>query len=261
MMRKLVARGMLAGLVAAVLATVFAYVVAEPSVEAAIAIEEAHSSAGHGSHGSQAHEHGGDSSREPLVSRRVQSTIGLFTGITGYALAAGGLFAIAFAVLYGRLGGQRPGALSGLLAAGCYTVVVLVPFLKYPANPPAVGSAATIGERTALYFGFLGLSVLCAAAALYLGHVARVRVGNAGGAALACGGYVLAMTVAGTLLPTVDEVSEQFPATILWNFRVGSLGTTLVLWTGLGLTFGLLAERALRPVGKRDRGSHTAAPA
>lgn len=240
MMRTLVARGMLAGLFAAVLATVFAYLIAEPSIEAAIAVEEAHAAAHHTGEAA-AHAH------EPLVSRGVQSTIGLFTGVAGYAIAAGGLFAVAFAVLHGRLGKLRPGVLSALLAAGSYVVVVLVPFLKYPANPPAVGSAATIEERTALYFGFIGLSILFAFVAVYAGHALRHKLAGWQRAALSCAGYVVVMAICGAVMPVVDEVTGEFPGTVLWNFRVGSLGTTLVLWTTLGVSFGWLVERALRP--------------
>jgi predicted cobalt transporter CbtA len=47
-------------------------------------------------------------------------------------------------------------------------------------------------------------------------------------------------------MPTVNEVPPNFPATVLWRFRIASLGTQLVLWSTLGLGFGFLAERALR---------------
>ena len=37
-----------------------------------------------------------------------------------------------------------------------------------------------------------------------------------------------------------------FPAGLLWNFRLSALGTQIVLWTGLGVVFGALCERANR---------------
>uniref|UniRef100_UPI00389AEBBC CbtA family protein n=1 Tax=Rubrobacter tropicus TaxID=2653851 RepID=UPI00389AEBBC len=37
-----------------------------------------------------------------------------------------------------------------------------------------------------------------------------------------------------------------FPAGLLWDFRLSSLGTLLVFWTGLDALFGALCERAAR---------------
>ncbi|WP_216215759.1 CbtA family protein [Amycolatopsis aidingensis] len=253
MMRTLLVRGMLAGLVAGLLATLFAYFFGEPPVNAAIGIEEAGSAAHSQEHaheaGAAAHQHGGE---ETLVSRGTQSTIGLFTGVAGYGIAVGGLFALAFAVLHGRIGALRPRLSAALLAAGAFVVVVLVPFLKYPANPPAVGSGETIGSRTALYFGFVGLSLLFGGVAVYAGRRLADRLGGWQGGLLGAGGYLLVMAVCAALLPVVDEVPPEFPGSTLWTFRIASLGTQLVLWTGLGLVFGALAERVLRPRVPRD---------
>ncbi len=46
-------------------------------------------------------------------------------------------------------------------------------------------------------------------------------------------------------LPAVNEVPEGFPADLLWNFRVAAIGIQAILWTGIGLGFGALAERRL----------------
>lgn len=246
MMRTLLVRGMLAGLVAAVLASVFAYFFGEPSVNAAIGLEEAGGGAhSHSDHGTTSHEHGAETGADELVSRDVQSTIGLFAGVGGYAVAVGGLFALAFAFLYGRVGSLRPRLTAALLGAGAFAVVVLVPFLKYPANPPAVGQGATIGSRTALYFGFVALSVVLAVVAVSVGRLLADRWGAWTGGLLGAGGYLAAMAVCAGVMPVVDEVPAEFPASLLWTFRIAALGTQLVLWTALALTFGALADRVL----------------
>jgi Probable cobalt transporter subunit (CbtA) len=49
------------------------------------------------------------------------------------------------------------------------------------------------------------------------------------------------------VLPPIDEVPDHFSATTLWNFRLASLGVEAVLWTALGLAFGILAEYRLSP--------------
>ena len=50
--------------------------------------------------------------------------------------------------------------------------------------------------------------------------------------------------IAALLLPAVNEVPEQFPAVVLWNFRVASMGAQLIMWATLGLLFGALSQRA-----------------
>jgi hypothetical protein len=37
----------------------------------------------------------------------------------------------------------------------------------------------------------------------------------------------------------------QFPAVVLWKFRMASLGAQFILWATLGVLFGASAERAL----------------
>jgi predicted cobalt transporter CbtA len=52
------------------------------------------------------------------------------------------------------------------------------------------------------------------------------------------------MAVASALLPAVNEVPDQFPAVVLWQFRIASMGAQLLLWATIGLLFGALTERA-----------------
>jgi hypothetical protein len=39
-------------------------------------------------------------------------------------------------------------------------------------------------------------------------------------------------------------VPDQFPAAVLWNFRIASIGAQLIMWATFGLLFGALTERA-----------------
>ena len=91
------------------------------------------------------------------MSRGLQSTLGLLTGTVVYGVAMGGVFALVFAAVYGRIGHARArGSPPATLALVAFTVIVLVPFLKYPSNPPAVGNDDTIGYRTQIYFVMIG---------------------------------------------------------------------------------------------------------
>ena len=242
MVRLLLVRGMLAGLVAGLLVFGFAKVFGEPQVDRAISFESAMDEA----KAKEQAARGKPMEDEPeLVSRPVQAGLGLFTGVTVYSMAFGGLFALVFAVANGRAAQLGPRGVSALLAIAGFVCVYLVPNLKYPANPPSVGAPETIGYRTALYFSMLAISV----AAMVIALVLRSRLARRGGAwnaALTSAAFYLAVVIAASvILPGINEVPEGFPATVLWRFRVASYGMQAVMWTTLGLLFGLLAERAL----------------
>jgi predicted cobalt transporter CbtA len=233
MMRTLLLRGMLAGLVAGLLAFVFATIWGEPQVEHAIGFEELQSRL------AGVHEHG-----EEVVSRDVQSTWGLLVGTCVYGVAIGGIFALVFAGVHGRLSSLPARSTAALLSVAAVVVVVAVPFLKYPTNPPAVGDPDTLAHRTELYFLMMAISIVAAVAAVRVYRVLAARDRwNAGVAAGVT--FVGLVLLAGLLLPAVNEVPRTFPATVLWNFRVSSFGTQVVLWSSLGLVFGPLAQRAL----------------
>ena len=97
-----------------------------------------------------------------VVSRHNQRTWGLLTGTLSIGLALGGIVALVAAGVVGRIGALSPGQSTALVAFLGWVAIILVPFLKYPANPPAVGNADTIGSRTTEYFLFMLISVVAA---------------------------------------------------------------------------------------------------
>lgn len=235
MVRTLLVRGMLAGAFAGLLAFGFAWVFGEPQVDLAIGFEE------------HAHQMAGEVPEPELVSREVQSTIGLLTGVLVYSCALGGIFALAFAYAHGRIAALSPRATAALLAVAGLLALIVVPQIKYPANPPSIGEPETIGMRTALYFTMLALSVIAAIAAMSTGKQLARRLGSWNSALLAGAAYFAVVAAAMAILPPVNEVPADFSATTLWDFRLASLGIEAVLWTALGLSFGFLAERQLVP--------------
>ncbi|KUO17677.1 CbtA family protein [Streptomyces dysideae] len=242
--RNLLVRGMLAGLAAGLAALVVAYFLGEPRVDEAIAFEEAH-----------AHEHGG----EELVTRTLQSTAGLSTGVLVYGVAFGGIAALAYCFALGRIGRFGPRASALLLAGAGLLAVYVVPFLKYPANPPAVGNPDTLDQRTTLYFLMVVLSVLLAVGTVILGKRLAPRLGNWNATVAAAGSFVLVVGLAYAFLPSYNEAPAEFPATLLWQYRLAALAVQATLWTAFGLVFGLLAERLLTP--RTEPRTATAAPA
>src|SRR5690242_17042867 len=134
MMGILLTRGMLVGLVAGLLCFGFLKIVGEPQVDRAIAFESHAEAAPHvHTHGDTTKDAAAPKKEEPapeLVSRSVQSGIGLFVGVVVYCAAFGGLFALAFAFAHGRLGDFGPRATSALLATAGLIAISIVPGLK-----------------------------------------------------------------------------------------------------------------------------------
>jgi predicted cobalt transporter CbtA len=231
--RDFLIRGLLAGLFAGLVAFGVAYVVGEPSVDAAIAIEES--------------AHGGGE----LVPRSLQSTVGLLTGTTVAGVTLGGLVGVLSALALGRLGRLGVRGVSLSLASMGFVSVSLLPFVAYPPNPPAVGHPETIGTRTGLYFILVAISIIAAVTAVVVGHRLAARWGAWYATLSAVVGYLLVTLTAIALLPSYSEVPADFPATVLYEFRVASLATQLALWATLGVTLGELLYRLQRRTAPR----------
>jgi predicted cobalt transporter CbtA len=236
--RNLLIRGLLVGLLAGLVAFVVASTIGEPSVDAAIAYEDAQAST-HATHEAVAVE-------KPSVSRSTQKGLGLATGLVVYGTALGGIFAVGFALAYGRLGRLSARATSAWLAGAGFVVLVLVPFLKYPAAPPAASLAETIDARTQHFFVFLLLSAVMAALAVALGRQVARTQGSWPGVLAGIGVYLVGVGAEMALAPAAEKVPVGFDPNVLWDFRVASLAMHLTIWVTLGLLFGYLTERGLR---------------
>jgi hypothetical protein len=245
--RQIIARGLIAGAVGGALAFGFARVFVEPPIDRAIEFEE------HAAHAEGVHEHGAE-----IFSRGVQANIGMGFGVLAFALAMGALFAVVFAVAYGRVGSVGPRPLSLLLAAGAFGASYLVPFLKYPPNPPAVGHEETIGARTGWYLVMVLASIALTVAAVWLARRLAAGLGTWSAGLVALAAYIAAVTVVMLVLPTVAETPEHFPADVLYDFRLYSLGTQVVLWATIGIVFASLVDRLLGNVAKKQRATSAA---
>lgn len=261
MEKRLIARGLVAGAIGAVAAFLVARLCAEPVIARAIAFEDGQLEAGHAE---GVREHGAE-----LFGRGVQANPGLGFGVLIFGVAMGALLAVLFCVAAAASepNGKRlePRKLSAVLAAGSFGAVYLVPFVKYPPNPPAVGQADTIAARTGWYLAMVAVSVGLAGGAVWLARRLDARLGAWNARLVAAGAYTVAIAGAMVLLPSVDEtpgptrdasgaiIYPGFPADVLYEFRLVSLATQLVLWVGIGLVFATLAGRLLgdRAVGER----------
>jgi len=97
-----------------------------------------------------------------------------------------------------------------LLAAAAFVTIYVVPSLKYPANPPSVGIAETIGYRTQLFFAMIAITM---AAMIIAVMVAKNMVAMYGpwNATLIGGGVFGLPTIweQGMLLQAVDKARER----------------------------------------------------
>ena len=220
-------------------AFLFARVFLEPVIDRAIAFEdtmaEMHEHGGHG-----AHEHGVE-----LFSRGVQANIGMGFGLLVFAAAMGALLAVVFCIAHGRVGAMTGRSLAAVLSAAMLLCAFVIPALKYPPNPPAASLEETLRQRTLLYLLMVAISAALLVAAVYLGRRLSARLGVWNATVAAAGAYVVAIGIVMALLPAVDETPEMFPADVLYDFRLYSLGAQVVMWVTIGLVFAELMRRLL----------------
>lgn len=231
----LLRHGVTAGAAAGLCAALVLWLLVEPVIRRALLVEETRG----GRH------HGHDV--EPLVSRSVQVLGGLVT-----AALVGVLVGVVFSVVYARARHRLPGATnlgrSASLALVGFVVVTLLPALKVPANPPAVGNSATVTERTLLYLLTILLGLTAVGVVLAFDRWLSEREVRAHARVLADTALTVVSTVAIlTLVPGPPEtVPPDVPATLLWDFRVASLAQLATMWLVLGLLFGTLVEARAR---------------
>ncbi len=249
MVGKLLMRGMLVGILAGILSFAFLKVVGEPQVDRAIAFETQMDEAKAKAAADEAKAKGlpvpAEETDYEIVSRTTQAGIGLFTGVTVYSIAFGGLFALAFALAYGRMGTLGPRATSALLAGMGLFAVYVVP-------EPQISGQSAVGRRSRddrdahlsvfrddLWFPSRLWSPPACSAGRLVG-----KWGAWDAALIGAVAYLAVVLVVALLMPSVNEVPEGFPASVLWQFRMASLGAQLIMWGTLGLLFGRLTERA-----------------
>ena len=246
MLRTLLIYGLLAGLCGGLLGAGFAKVVGEPPLDAAIAWEGDAQARGKESHAE-------------TVSRTVQSTIGLAAGAVVYGVALGGLFALVFAGAYGRISRAGPVRTGTGLAAAAFVVLCLVPFVKYPPNPPGSATPRRSGIAPRSTSGWSRSRCSPRSPRSASGPDSWKRLGGDVATLCAVGTFAVVTTVAALVMPGVSEVPATFPAETLWSFRLASLGVGLVIWTTIGLVFAVAASRAIAR--SSPRGVHAAARA
>ena len=203
---RVILRGALSGFVAGVLGFIFARIFAEPVINQAIAYESGRDAV------LAALNHAAGRPVAPdgpeIFSRSVQSTIGIATGIIAFSTATGALVAVAYLVLHGRFS-IRPRNLAWLIAGFGFLGVYLLPFVKYPANPPAIGHTFTIHTRGALYLAMVTSTLILLGLAAWLARCLLPRFGMTGAVVLAAVAFLVAYGVLIGLLPSLGNLAAN----------------------------------------------------
>ncbi|KOV85068.1 CbtA family protein [Nocardia sp. NRRL S-836] len=232
--KSLALRGLAAGGIAGVASALVQLLVTEIPIRAALAVEEAREPGGHS--------HGGE---EAVVSRGAQ-VVGGMLGVVIVGIAVGLVFATAYALSKRWFTTRTPFSRSTALGVAVFGAVALLPWLKYPANPPAVGDPDTVDYRTALYLGVVaaGLVIVWAASWLAARLAAWPQPLRVTAVLLAVVAAVAVVLVAFPAPP--DTIPADMPVNVLWQFRLSSLAQLATLYVGLGVVFGLLIDPATR---------------
>jgi len=236
----LLRNGAIAGFAAGVAAALLQWIVTEPVIRRALAIEDRVT----------ALEPGSGHHDEVLVERGAQVVVGMLTaGVV--AVLFGVIFAFVFARSRHRLPGLSDFGRAAWLAAFGFFAFTLMPALAIPSNPPAVGNPDTIARRTLIYVLAVLVGLLVVGAVAGLNRLLEARgldsalrlTGNAV-AFVALVALALALIPdSPDKIPTTGDASLIAGADLIWDFRLASLLQLGSMWAVLGVLFGVLATR------------------
>ena len=212
---RIILRGALSGVIAGILGFAFARVFAEPVIDKAIAYESGRDdilAALNKAAGRVVAPDGPE-----IFSRTIQSTIGIATGIIVFSAAMGALVAVAYLVLHGRFQ-IRPRNLAWMIAGFGFLGVYLLPFVKYPANPPAIGHTFTITTRGQLYLSVVACSLILLGLAVCLARRLAPRFGLLGAVLTAAVAFLVVYGVVIGLLPSLGDLPGNVAASSQFGY-------------------------------------------
>ena len=152
----------------------------------------------------------------------------------------GALFGLVFAFARNSLPGNNDIKKALVLAGIMWFTMYLIPFLKYPANPPTVGDSETVVLRAILYLTFIAISGFAA-----LGFYKLSTKFENKKKIIPLVGYALFISVAFFVMPeNPDEITA--PMDLVNEFRMMSVLGVTSFWISVGVFLGLFWNR-LKP--------------
>jgi predicted cobalt transporter CbtA len=169
-----------------------------------------------------------------LWQKSGEITAGAILGVS-----LGALFGVVFALTRNSIPGSNDKKKALILAGVMLLVIYIVPALKYPANPPAVGDPETIYYRESLYITQLTVSGI---SALGLAFLYR-KLGDKKGKQIVVPVMYIGIIAAAFMMlpPNPDEITA--PMDLVMSFRIVSGLTMSAFWGLLGLILGSLWDK------------------
>jgi len=216
---------LLSGVIAGVILAGVNYFVADPFIDQAIGIEVDNSIAS-----------GEVVDFDELSSYRVWQKEGTFAAGAFLGLTYGAILGIVYVISRKYLPSSDDRKKALILAAIMCLSLYVVPFIKYPANPPAVGDPETIGLRDSLYTGYQlasGLIALGVSILMYkLRRISYIK-------------YIIPVFYVGLVASIYaifpanpDEITA--PMDLVNAFRAVTFGTMVMFYLVLGAVFGIM---------------------
>lgn len=166
-------------------------------------------------------------------------------GVLG--LSIGALFGLVFVYSRHVLPSQNHVKKALVLAGIMWFTIFLIPFLKYPANPPTVGDPDTIILRTSLYVAFVAMSGL---GAFGFSRIYK-KIKNPSRKIIVILGYAIYISMLFIVMPeNPDEIIA--PADLLTGFRIASASTVTVFWALDAIILGVLWQK-FKPHVEKDQ--------
>ncbi len=152
-------------------------------------------------------------------------------------LAMGSLFGIVFALSRNSLPGKNIVTKAVFLSGLMWFTLYLIPFLKYPANPPTVGEADTVVLRMILYVSFIIISGI----GVIVFYKLFTKL-NKNKKYFALIGYAGLMSIAFIMMPdNPDEITA--PMNLVNEFRFVSVLGVSSFWITVGILLGLFWKK------------------
>ena len=221
------------GAIAGIVLGLINQAIVEPFIDKAISIE------------TQRHMTRGESIDTAQQSQyRVWQKGGEVVAAAMYGISLSALFGIVFVYSRHSLPGFTSKKKALFLAAIMFFVIFLIPALKYPANPPAVGNPSTIYYRETLYVGFIALSGFSALALALSYSKLNTYLLERKMTVLLIVPLIYAVIMISAYIafpPNPDKVT--IPANLMISFRIASVFTIGLFWGVLGMIVGLFWDR------------------
>ena len=172
--------------------------------------------------------------RQEVNSIRLWQKGGEIVAGTILGTSIGALLGLVFVYARNSLPGSNDKKRGIILAGIMFFVLFLVPALKYPSNPPAIGAPETIVYRQSLYVGILAVSGFSALGLALLYKSINQKESKKVVIPLI---YVAIIAIAFIIFPpNPDDITISMD--LVMNFRIVSKLTMGIFWGILGIVLG-----------------------